>query len=142
MHSALVENGLLERTVLAGLRRDVAEMISAMDVFLLTSRWEGLPRVLPQAMLMQLPVVTYAVDGCVEVIRDGENGYAVAPGDQQAAVARCLELLQDARRREKMGANGRAYAQQEFDLARMLQQIEHLYTSLLERKLPGRSSAG
>jgi glycosyltransferase involved in cell wall biosynthesis len=129
--SALSEHGLLEKSVLPGLRRDVAGMLAAMDVFLLTSRWEGLPRVLPQAMLMQRPVVAYAVDGCAEAIRNGQNGFAVAPGDSETAAARCLDLLQDARLRESFGICGRDYATSEFDLARMLRQLEQLYTQVL-----------
>jgi len=49
-------SGIANRTILTGLRRDVCRMLAAMDVFLLTSLWEGLPRVIPQAMAMRVPV--------------------------------------------------------------------------------------
>jgi glycosyltransferase involved in cell wall biosynthesis len=130
----LAAEGLAERTVLAGLRRDVPRMLAAMDVFLLTSLWEGLPRVIPQALLMNLPVVAYGVDGSSEAVQPGDTGYVCPPGALDEAAARCLELLRDPARRREMGRRGRAYALEEFDLRVMVQQIESLYNELLMKR--------
>lgn len=131
---ALAEEGIADRTVLTGLRRDVPRMLAAMDVFLLTSLWEGLPRVIPQAMAMEVPVVANRADGTAEAIRHGETGYLVEPGDVESAAAYCLELLSDPVRRRQMGAAGRAYALEEFDVRQMIAQIAALYESLLASK--------
>ena len=105
-------------------------MLAAMDVFLLTSLWEGLPRVIPQALAMRLPVVASQVDGSVEAVRNGETGYTCHPGDLNGLADRCLELLRDPGRRQQMGIQGRLYAKDAFDLGVMIQQIDEMYQGL------------
>src|SRR5439155_1084 len=72
--------GLGDRLHLLGIRRDVPEILRTFDVFMLTSRWEGLPRVVLEAMASGLPVVASSVDGTAEVVRDGVNGLLVGAG--------------------------------------------------------------
>ena len=134
VEALIAENNLSEQTILTGLRRDVPEMLSATDVFLLTSLWEGLPRVIPQAMAMQVPVVSNHVDGSAEAILHGETGYLCTPGDLDDLAVNCLLLLRDERLRTEMGQKGRAYAIQEFDVHRMVNQMATLYEELLESK--------
>ena len=126
----LASEGIADRTVMTGLRRDVPRLLSAMDVFLLTSLWEGLPRVIPQAMAMEIPVVASSVDGSSEAIICGETGYICPPTDLDGLAARCLELLADAEKRKRIGLRGRQFVWQEFDIRRMLVQIEQLYEQL------------
>jgi glycosyltransferase involved in cell wall biosynthesis len=134
VETLIAENNLNGQTIHTGLRRDVPEMLSAIDVFLLTSLWEGLPRVIPQAMAMQVPVVANHVDGSAEAIIHGETGCLCAPGDLDDLAANCLLLLQDENLRTEMGKKGRFYAIQEFDVHRMVSQLTTLYEDLLERK--------
>jgi glycosyltransferase involved in cell wall biosynthesis len=75
--------GLGDRLILTGLRRDVPELLAAMDVFALSSLWEGLPRVLPQAMASGLPIVCTRADGTAEAIHEGRNGFLVEPGQPE-----------------------------------------------------------
>ncbi len=123
--------GLSGRTVLTGLRRDIARVLSAMDIFLLTSLWEGLPRVLPQAMAMGIPVVANRADGTQEAIQDGETGYLCSPCDTATMARLCCELVIDPQKRKEMGQAGRHYAAREFDLTQMIVQITELYEELL-----------
>ena len=60
-------------------------MIAAMDAVVHASYREGLARVLPQAMLAGLPVISYDIDGAREVVHDGETGFLVPPGRRRAA---------------------------------------------------------
>ncbi len=92
VEQALRQAGIAERTTLTGLRRDVPRMLAAMDIFLLTSLWEGLPRVIPQAMAMGLPVVANRADGVTEAIQDGSNGYLCSPGEIEQMAECCIEL--------------------------------------------------
>ncbi len=126
--------GLQDRFTLTGLRRDVDRMLAAMDVFLLTSLWEGLPRVIPQAFSMGLPVIANRADGTVEAIRPGQDGYLCDPGDLESMAAACITLLNDPALRQTMGQNGQAYARRYFDLDEMISQIEGLYQRLLAEK--------
>jgi glycosyltransferase involved in cell wall biosynthesis len=132
VEAALAEEGIADRTVLTGLRRDVPRMLAAMDVFLLTSLWEGLPRVIPQAMAMRLPVVANRADGTVEAIAHGETGFLCDPGDLGSMAAHCLALLQDSDRRLAMGRRGREWVAREFDVREMVAQIAELYDRLLQ----------
>lgn len=137
VEAALVETGIAGRAVLTGLRRDVPRMLAAMDVFLLTSLWEGLPRVIPQAMSMELPVVASGADGVSEAIRHGGTGFLCAPGDIEGMARCCVTLLCDAPQRHRMGERGRVYARQEFDVRQMAVQIAELYETLLSRSSLG-----
>jgi glycosyltransferase involved in cell wall biosynthesis len=134
VEARLEAEDLKEKVVLPGLRRDVPEMLSAIDVFLLTSLWEGLPRVIPQALAMRVPVVANRIDGSAEAITDGGNGYLCQAGDINCLANCCIELLQNPVLREEMGAKGRMFAIKEFDLQFMVTQIASMYEELLKSK--------
>jgi glycosyltransferase involved in cell wall biosynthesis len=88
--------GIGDRFLMAGVRRDVAAALAAMDVFALSSRWEGLPITITEAMAAGVPVVTTAVDGCREVVIDGVTGLLVPPADPVALAAAIGRLLKSA----------------------------------------------
>jgi glycosyltransferase involved in cell wall biosynthesis len=135
MHDEVVtlatQLGLAHRLVLTGLRRDVPELMAAFDLFVLSSLWEGLPRVLPQAMASGLPIVATATDGSAEAIIEGVNGFLVPPGDPAALAQRVITLLNDPIQARRMGAAGQARVA-EFDVYRMVEQIAQLYRELLK----------
>lgn len=137
VETELAAQGIAHRTLMPGLQRDVGRWLSAMDVFVLTSLWEGLPRVLPQAMAMRLPVIANRADGTAEAVRDGLTGFLVEPGDLPAAQRRALELARNPLLRLEMGRRARQIALQEFDLNVMIAQIEALYEELLGQKQLG-----
>lgn len=128
------QNGIAGRVILTGLRRDVPQLMAAMDVFMITSLWEGLPRVIPQAMAMKLPVVANRADGTIEAVIDGSTGYLCTPGDIDQIAQRCITLFYDSVKRNEMGELARNLAIQEFDLNQMINQIETLYLALIEER--------
>ncbi len=136
VEAALAAEGIAHRAVLTGLRRDVPRMMAAMDVFLLTSLWEGLPRVIPQALAMRVPVIANRADGTAEAIIHGETGFLCEPGNLDEAAAYCAQLLTQPDLRATMGARGREFALREFDVRQMVAQIDRLYQELLARKQP------
>jgi glycosyltransferase involved in cell wall biosynthesis len=127
------ELGLEGRLVLTGLRRDVPDLLAAFDLFVLSSLWEGLPRVVTQAMASGLPVVATAIDGSAEAIEEGVNGLLTPPGEPQAIAAAVLQLLRDPAQRRQMGQSGQARAL-EFDVRTMVAKIAALYEELLQQK--------
>jgi glycosyltransferase involved in cell wall biosynthesis len=131
VEARLEAEGMAQQTVLTGLRRDVPRLMAAMDIFLLTSLWEGLPRVIPQAMSMGLPVIANRADGTLEAIQQGETGYLCSPGDIRQMADFCLDLVEHPEKRQAMGMKGRLIARQEFDLQQMIRQIEELYEEIL-----------
>ncbi|MBN1977594.1 MAG: glycosyltransferase family 4 protein [Anaerolineae bacterium] len=122
--------GLAARFRLTGLRRDVPDLLHSFDLFALSSLWEGLPRVLPQAMAAGLPVVATAVDGNAEAVEDGVNGLLTPPGDPAALASALLRLLDDPALAARLGAAGRERAE-EFGARKMVDDIAALYETLL-----------
>ncbi|MCA1711297.1 MAG: glycosyltransferase family 4 protein [Actinobacteria bacterium] len=118
--------GIARQVVQTGLRSDVPRLLNAMDVFALSSQWEGLPRTLLQATAVGVPVVATDADGVRDVVQDGSTGLLVPRGDVEAlgrAVARLLD--------EPQVAAGLAAAAMgrlaEFDADRMVRALEALY---------------
>jgi glycosyltransferase involved in cell wall biosynthesis len=132
VESRVAAAGLAGRFHLTGLRRDVPDLLHSFDVFALTSLWEGLPRVLIQAMAAGLPVVATAVDGSAEAVEDGVNGLLTPPGDPQALAAALLRLLGDPALAVQMGAAGQERAG-EFGARKMVDDIAALYETLLTK---------
>ncbi|PIE32812.1 hypothetical protein CSA56_14035 [candidate division KSB3 bacterium] len=126
----IAENHLEQQVSLLGWREDVAELLPLFDVFVLTSHWEGLPRVCPQAMAVGLPIVATNVDGIPEAVLDGLNGYVRKPGDILGLAEKITYLLQHPALAREMGRQGRQRVV-EFDVHRMMHQQEALYHSLI-----------
>jgi len=124
------EQGIGDRTILTGLRRDVPELMAALDVLALTSLWEGLPRVLPQAMATGLPIVCTRAEGSVEAVREGKNGFLVEAEEPTTMAAKIELLLKDAALRQRMGSEGRRRVS-EFCVTKMIDEIDLLYQGLL-----------
>jgi len=113
--------------------------MGAFDVLALTSLWEGLPRVIPQAMAAGVPIVASAVGGVTEVIEDGLTGLLVPPGAPDVLAGRLRELLLDRRRGQALAARARECAG-EFELDEMLRRLDALYREL--GGAAGRGAAG
>jgi glycosyltransferase involved in cell wall biosynthesis len=135
VEARVVASGLAGRVHLTGLRRDVADLMHSFDVFALTSLWEGLPRVLPQAMAAGLPIVATGVDGNAEAVTDGINGFLTPPGDPQAMAIALLQLLEDPTLASRFGEAGQARAD-EFSAHKMIRDIAALYEALLAEHVP------
>ena len=102
-----------------------------MDVFVLTSLWEGLPNALLEAMAAGLPVIASAVDGACEVLKNGVNGLLAAPGQAQELAAKIDELSADPAKRRNLGQAARATIAERFTLDRMLSAYEAAYHQVL-----------
>jgi glycosyltransferase involved in cell wall biosynthesis len=114
-----------------GVRRDVGELMAALDVFVMPSLWEGLPLALILAMGAGLPVVATAVAGIPEVVTDGETGWLVPPGDS-AALARALAaVLGDRERAKSVGAAAKRWVRPRFGVDEYVAAVAALYDQLL-----------
>jgi glycosyltransferase involved in cell wall biosynthesis len=130
MEADIARLDLMKSFRLAGWRRDVPAIMRCLDVFVLTSLWEGLPRVYLEALASGVPVVGTRVDGASEVVRDGVNGYLLAPGDVQGLADRVLSLLANPTLAADMGRRGESLPQ-EFDIHDMVRRQEEEYDRLL-----------
>lgn len=125
------ENDLMERVRFLGARSDVPQILAASDIFVLSSRWEGLPYTIIEAMMARLPVVATHVGGVPELVEDGVTGFLVPPKDPRALAEAIQKLLDDPDLRNKMGRAGQEKALREFTLDRMLRETERVYEEVL-----------
>ena len=135
VESLLKSEGLWKRTTITGLRRDVPRMLSVMDIFMFTSSREGLPRTIPQAMAMGIPVIANRVGGIPEVIQEGVTGYLCQPGEINKPAENCIYLINHPMKRAEMGRKGRAVVENEFSLDVMIEQTSNLYEELISNKI-------
>ena len=139
LHDHLVrrarEAGILDNFVFAGLvaRERIPEMISAMDVVVHTSLREGLARVLPQALAMGKPCVSFDIDGAPEVVIPDQTGFLVEPGDEEGLADSISRLLDDPALRARMGEAGRQRVDPAFRAETMVNEISAVYVTLIER---------
>ncbi len=119
---------------LPGIRSDVAALLKCFDVFILTSLWEGLPRVIPQAMASGLPVAANAVDGVTEVIEDGKNGFLIPAGNVEMMAEKVVLLLKNPALRKQIAEHGVDTAIKEFSVTDMIKRIAGLYEEMMDKR--------
>lgn len=127
--------GILDNFVFAGLiqRERIPEMLAAMDVVVHTSLREGLARVLPQALAMGKPCVSFDIDGAPEAVIDGKTGYLVHAYDYKTLADRISTLLADPELRATMGANGRRHVDPAWRTETMVADTAKVYRMLAEK---------
>jgi glycosyltransferase involved in cell wall biosynthesis len=127
-----IELGVAERVHVLGPRRDVPELMHAMDVFAMPSIWEGFGLVLLEAMAAGRPIVASRVATIPEVVADGETGLLVPPGDPVALADALAALAHQRDVAQRMGEAGRERLRRNFSLEKMVGDTEMLYRELLE----------
>jgi glycosyltransferase involved in cell wall biosynthesis len=134
LESLAQELGVSEAVCFLGTRSDVPELLSLVDVLLLTSHSEANPICLLEAMAAGKPVVATRVGSVSESVQPGRNGFLVDPGDA-AGMADCAgELLGDRRRVAEMGRVGREYVVAHGSVDRMVRGYEEMIEEIYERK--------
>jgi glycosyltransferase involved in cell wall biosynthesis len=129
----IVKNfGLEDDIIFTGKVSNLREVMSIMDIFLMTSRSEGTPLVILEAMAMEIPVVAPDVGGISEQISDGETGFVVPPKDIEATFKSLQMLLNDPDLREEMGRMGRERVRSLFSLEKCIQSHRDLYLEMME----------
>jgi glycosyltransferase involved in cell wall biosynthesis len=122
------------RVILAGARTDIPAVLSAIDVFVLPSLWEGLPVTILEAMAMAKPVVATSIPGTVEIVQHDVTGLLVPPRDPARLAEAIVALLSDRDRARAMGREGSRLVHDRFDAERMVARTEALYLQLLARQ--------
>ncbi len=119
--------GLEDSVHMAGLQTEVKPYLSAMDMYMMTSSFEGLPIALLEAMSMECAVVSTTAGGIGEVIRENQEGL-LAPVDQWQHLAdKILALLENEPMREQLAAQARQRVVEAFSMQRMVRELEGIY---------------
>ncbi len=130
--------GIADRVHLVGARADAPELLAGADLYVQSSRREGMPISLLEASRAACPIVATAVGGTREVLDDGRNGILIAPGDGKALAKAMADALADPETARKMGERAREFAARTFDGTSIARQTEALYVEVLA----GHSEAG
>jgi glycosyltransferase involved in cell wall biosynthesis len=133
IESRISELGLQKAVILAGWRRDVPELFKLMSVSVLTSLWEGLPRVVPQSLAAEVPVVVTRAGGSPEAVVDGATGFVCEIGDAHGIAEKIVWMLRNDEERRLMGEAGPASVAR-FGIDLMVRAHEEIYLKLLAEK--------
>jgi glycosyltransferase involved in cell wall biosynthesis len=134
VRAQLAASGVASHCHFAGFRSDIDRLLRALDVFVLSTHWEGLPLSVVEAMLRDIPVVATAVDGMPEFVEDGTSGLLVAHEGDRELAAKVQSLLVDPARAAGLGRAGGERARTMFDEDRFGTEIYRLYSDLLGRR--------
>ena len=126
--------GIREQVVFCGFHPQPAEIVAALDVFVLSSLHEGISMSLLEALALGVSVVVTDVGGNPEVVRHGETGLLVPPQDDQALADACGILLDDPELRRQLADKGKSLVQQRFSKEAMAEKVYRLYEDLFDKK--------
>jgi glycosyltransferase involved in cell wall biosynthesis len=124
--------GLSDRLVLPGLKENVKQHLSAMDIFFISSKFEGLPLALLEAMACECAIVATKVGGVPEVIQQGISGLLVSDQSQQAMVEALRYYLDSKDEISTHGIAARKRVEEAFSIQRMVKELEGIYQSLID----------
>lgn len=125
LRNRVKRHGLEDRVHFLGFRRDIPELMRAVDAVAHTATSpEPFGRVIVEGMLARRPVVATRAGGALEIVRDEENGLLVAPGDAAALAGALRRLEQQPEFRARLAANGRRSAEEEFSVRGMVEEID------------------
>jgi glycosyltransferase involved in cell wall biosynthesis len=127
-------NELSKEIKFAGLRNDIPEILSACDIIISSSLWEGLPNVVLEAMAAGKPVIATSVGGTPELVVNGETGLLVPPGNPEALENAILYLSDNSELQVCMGQAGRERVLNHFTIDQMVNKTEQLYQELMIEK--------
>lgn len=121
------DKNLKGHVFLLGTREEAAELMQDFDIFVLFSRWEGLPLTIIEAMMAGRPVAANSVGGVSELVVHGQTGLLINALDINEAEKALLELINDREKRLSMGHSGRQRARNLFNIDQMVEKYKELY---------------
>jgi len=124
------EFNLEQKVILLGWRKDTPRLLSITDVLLLTSLWEGLPIAVLEGMSCAKPVIATNTGGIAELIRDGETGFLVKPGNIKMISKKLIILLRDERLRQIIGQKAKDSLGLDYSIDNMSSATQRLYVAL------------
>ncbi len=122
---------LYDNIIFTGFQIDAVSYINVMDIFVMTSSKEGLPRVILEAMLMGKPVVASNITGVSELLHDGENGMLIPLGNTDKFAGSILGLIKDPELRKTMGGNAHKSIVDNFSIEKYINGVETVFAEIL-----------
>ena len=122
--------GIMEKVLFVGERHDIPAMLASLDVSVLISSSESLSNVILESMAAGVPVVATDVGGNPELVKDGETGLLVPPGDERELVEALAHLVRDPISRAQYASRSREFARSHFHIDEVCHRFEQLYLAL------------
>jgi len=129
------ELNLKENVIFTGYREDIEELMALMDIFVLTSLREGLPRVLVQAAAVGIPLVAFNVDGVSEIVKDNYNGFLVRVRDVEQLANRIIKYIDNKELVLLHSQKGREFIKDKWSIEDMVDKIDKIYQNLIQEKI-------
>jgi len=126
-----IELGIHDHVIFEGIREDIPEILSAIDIFVLPSISEGMPLALLEAMASGKPVIGSKVGGIPELIEDGLTGYLVPPGDPNRLAGSIVKLSVDHELMRSMGREARRKVEEKYNVKVQVERLVNLYEKQL-----------
>lgn len=127
LESLIAGCDLIDRVTLPGNILEMPQLMAAVDAFIMSSLWEGLPLVLLEAMAAGLPVIGTRIPGIMDVVRDGSEGILVDAGDSVGLAVAMHRMLEEPEYCKMLGASGRKVVIDRFDFAGTVDRLRALY---------------
>lgn len=127
LEATINASGHSGRIHILGWRSDVPELLKALDLMVLPSRWEGMPLAILEAMSSAVPVVASDIPGNHHLVRDGRDGRLFPLDDSQALAAALIDLIDDPAKRVRFSAQARAKVLAEYTLSGRMDKITAIY---------------
>jgi glycosyltransferase involved in cell wall biosynthesis len=132
------ELGIKEKVIFAGERHDIPAMLASLDVSVLISSSESLSNVILESMAAGVPVVATEVGGNPELVKHGETGLLVPPGDEEKLVEALAQFVRNSGLRAQYAARSKDFARSHFQMDEVCRRFEQLYETLAKpRQRPG-----
>lgn len=127
--------GLENCVIFTGYRKDIEKIMSIMDIFVLSSLREGLPRVLVQASAAGIPSVAFNVDGVPEIVTNNYNGFLVEPKDINGLAEKIIKYIDNKELMKLHSENGKKFTKDRWTIENMVKQTDKIYQELVKEKL-------
>lgn len=130
----VAESGLSDAVIFAGFRQDMINVYNGLDLVVQSSYTEGMPNVILEALLMEVPVIATDVGGTAEIIEHQRTGVLMQPGAVQEIVDNIAAYCQDPARHRGMARSGRKLVSERYDHVRRVEKLAALYDNMLARR--------
>jgi len=128
IHNLSLENHL----ILLGHQENVLDFLNAMDLFVFTSKYEGMPNAVMEAMASRLPVIAFDIPGVNELVLNGITGILIKERNEQILANKIVELLENEKLRIQMGLNGYQRIKEHYSMEKMVNNFEKIYSKVYE----------
>ena len=123
--------GLTNRVIFAGFRKDIKEILCALDLLVMASVLEGQPMILLEGMAVGKAIVATDIEGINETVVNGVSGLLAPPKNPKLLADTIISLVKDENKRRQMGINARRIVEEKFDFSKIVRQYEYLYDQSL-----------